>query len=81
MLRMGKRTKQTPQEILAKATAFFGPGGIGLNIIPRGPHTLEFTGSGNDFVLVQAEPLENGTDIDVQTREWDYDVKCFLSEL
>jgi hypothetical protein len=80
MLRIGKQTKQTPQEVLAKAAAFFGPGGTGLNVIPRGPRVLEFTGNGNDFVLVQVEPTENGTDIDIQTREWDYDAKRFLSE-
>jgi hypothetical protein len=81
MLRMGKQTKKNPQEVLALAISFFGPGGTGLSVVPRGSHTLEFTGSGTDFVLVQAEPKENGTDIDIQTREWDYDVKRFLSKI
>ncbi len=81
MLRMGKETKQEPQKILNQATAYFGPGGVGLNVIPRGPHALEFTGKGNDFVLVQVEPKENGADIDIQTREWDYDVKRFLRKI
>lgn len=81
MLRMGKQTKQTPQEILQKATAFFGPGGTGLGVIPRGPHAVVFTNGGPDFVLVQAAPAENGTDVDIQTREWDYDVKRFLKKI
>jgi hypothetical protein len=79
MLRMGKFTEQSPQEVLAKANAFFGPGGTGLDIIPRGVNVVEFTGGGG-FVVVQAEPKEGGTDIDIQTQEWDYDVKKFLQK-
>ena len=79
MLRIGKFTEESPQEVLAKANAFFGPGGSGLNIIPRGENVLQFTGGGG-FVLVRAKPKEGGTDIDIQTREWDYDVKKFLNE-
>ncbi len=78
MLRIGKFTDEAPQKVLAKANAFFGPGGTGLNIIPREENVLEFTGGGG-FVIVKAEPKEGGTDIDIQTREWDYDVKKFLN--
>lgn len=78
-LRMGTKTKESPQEVLAKASAFFGPNGVGLNIIPRGENVLEFSGGGG-FVRVEAEPTEKGTDIDVQSQEWNYDVKRFLSQ-
>lgn len=79
MLRMGKHTDESPEEVLAKANAFFGPGGTGLNIIPREDNVVEFTGGGG-FVVVQAEPKDGGTDIDIQTQEWDYDVRKFLGE-
>ena len=77
MLRIGKDTTQRPQDVLAKATSFFGPGGTGLKVIPRGPHTLAFTGGGG-FVLVHAKPKDKGSEIDIQTREWDYDARRFL---
>lgn len=78
-LRMGTRTKEDPKEVLAKASAFFGPKGVGLNIIPRGENVLEFSGGGG-FVRVEAEPTESGTEIDIQSQEWNYDVKRFLSQ-
>ncbi len=80
MLRIGKISPQSPQEILEKASAFFGPGGVGLDVLPRGPFTLVFT-SGSGFVLVQAVPNQKGTDIDIQTREWDYDARRFLMQV
>lgn len=80
MLRMGKETKHTPQEVLTKAEDFFGPDGTGLKITSRGPHAMQFTGGGG-FVLVQVEPKGEGSEIDIQTREWDYDVKRFLRKI
>jgi hypothetical protein len=77
---MGATTKESPKEVLAKASAFFGPNGVGLNIIPRGENVLEFTGGGG-FVRVEAKTTEAGTEIDVQSQEWNYDVKRFLSQL
>ncbi|MBK8905213.1 MAG: hypothetical protein IPM53_28785 [Anaerolineaceae bacterium] len=79
MLRLGTQTKQSPQEVLARATAFFGPKGTGLSVIPQGPRAIEFSGGGG-FVRVEAEPVEGGTDIDIQTREWEYDAKRFLEQ-
>lgn len=78
-LRMGTRTKDSPKEVLAKASTFFGPKGVGLNIIPQGENVLKFSGGGG-FVRVTAEPITTGTEIDVQSREWNYDVKRFLSQ-
>ena len=80
MLRIGKNTQQSSQEILEKATTFFGPGGLGLNVTPAGPYTPVFTGGGG-FVQVQAAPQQQGADIDIQTREWDYDARRFLMQI
>jgi hypothetical protein len=80
MLRMGKESKLNPQEVVEKAKAFFGPGGIGLEVIERGSRSVEFSGGGG-FVLLKVSPIERGSDIEIQTREWDYDVKRFLGDL
>ncbi|MCC6605815.1 MAG: hypothetical protein IT327_21585 [Anaerolineae bacterium] len=80
MLRISTQTKQSPQEVLARATAFFGPKGTGLSITPQGPHTIEFSGGGG-FVQVEAQPVAEGTDVEILTREWEYDVKRFLEQL
>lgn len=78
---MGKVTEQAPQEILEKAAAFFGPQGVGLDIMPRSNRALEFNDNVGGFVLVQVAPQEQGTEIDITTREWDYDVRRFLREV
>ena len=84
MLRMGKKTSKTVKEVLAAATDYFGPGGVGLDIIPAGPQTVQFRGGGG-YVQVKAETVEEDgetkTDIDIQSKEWDYDVKRFLGQL
>jgi hypothetical protein len=36
--------------------------------------------SNGGFVRVEAEPGGTGTEIDVQSQEWSYDVKRFLSQ-
>lgn len=81
MLRMGKVTEHRPKEVLDKAAAFFGPQGVGLDIMPRSDQALEFNDSVGGFVLVQVAPQDEGTEIDITTREWDYDVRRFLREI
>ena len=80
MVRMGKETELSPQDVVEQAKAFFGPGGMGLDVIERGPNSVEFVGGGG-FVLVRVDTADRGSDIDIQTREWDYDVKRFLGDL
>ena len=82
LLRMGKETKQSPQEVLKKAIAFFGEGGVGLELVQQQPNAVQFTGGGG-HVQVTVSPTADGqkTDVDLQTRDWEYDVKRFLQEL
>lgn len=79
MLHIGKMTNQPPGEIIDEAIAYFGPGGAGLDVQSRGPNSVGFTGGGG-FVLVQVAPKDEGkkTEVDIQSREWDYDVRRFL---
>jgi hypothetical protein len=82
MLHMGKTTKQSADEIISDAVTFFGPGGVGLEVQTRGPNTIRFRGGGG-FVLVGVEPKNKDgeeNEIDIQTREWDYDVRRFLKQ-
>jgi len=80
MLRIAKNSKRKPEEIMVIATAFFGPQGTGLKIKPRGENSVEFFGGGG-FVLLEITPDEAGSEVEIQTREWEYDVKQFLQEI
>jgi hypothetical protein len=80
MLRMGKKTNYEPQEVLQKAVDFFKTKG-GLKLEQQSP-TMVYLVGGGGHVQVTIEPnTDDKTEVDIQTREWDYDVKQFLKEL
>jgi len=82
MLRLGKETKQSPQEVLDKAVAFFGPDGLGLALRQRSEQSVAFQGGGG-YVSVTARRTAEGepTAVDLESREWDYPVRQFLGEI
>lgn len=81
-LRMGKETKASPEAVIEKAVSFFGREGVGLTLVQRSTNSAYFT-QAEGHVQVVATPIKDGrkTDVDVQTREWDYDVKRFMTKI
>lgn len=80
MLRIGKKTDYKPEEVLQKAVNFFKQQS-GLKLERQSPMMVYLVGGGG-HVQVTVEPHEaEKTEVDIQTREWDYDVKQFLKEL
>lgn len=81
-LRMGKIVSATPEEVLDKAVAFFGRGGLGLKLVRRSPLEVFFRQAGG-LVQVTATPAEAGekTEIEAMTVEWGYDVKRFMASV
>lgn len=80
MLRIGKKTDYKPQEVLRKAVDFFRKQG-GLTLEAQSPMMVYLVGGGG-HVQVMVEPgAKEQTEVDIQTREWAYDVKQFLKEL
>lgn len=80
MARYGKESTLRPAEILEKAVEFFGPGGSGLEVKDRNPCCVRFEGSGG-HVVVEVSEKAHGSDVDLETREWDHHVKEFMSKL
>ncbi len=80
MLRIGKASNYSPAEVLERAIAYFGPDGVGLEPQEQSEEAVQFVGAGG-HVLVQVAPQTKGTDVDIQTREFDYDVKQFLHKI
>jgi hypothetical protein len=72
-------TKLTPQEALARAIAYFGRGGQGLEITSQGDLSLVFQGGGG-YVTLIAQPGDKTT-LDLETREWDWAVRQFMAEV
>jgi hypothetical protein len=81
MARYGKETKLEAEEVLRRAEGFFGKGGLGLTVIERNECCLSFEGSGGHVTVSAARCKPDRTEVDLETREWDYQVKRFMEEL
>lgn len=81
LLRMGKKTSESKEAVLKKAVVFFGVGGTGLQLVQQSDNLVRLTGGGG-HVQVEVTPLADGrSEIDIQTRDWEHDVKRFLEKI
>lgn len=81
MARYGKETRRSPEQVLERALAFFGPAGLGLTVEEQSACCLRLTGGGG-YVLVQVGAAESGrTSVILETREFDYQAARFLETL
>ena len=79
MARYSVETTLSPEETVQKAVAYFGEGGLGLDVTDRGPCCARFVGGGG-HVLVTTNTGEKTT-VELETREWDYDAKRFMRQI
>jgi hypothetical protein len=77
MLRISKQSRLNPDEIIAKASGYFGKGGEGLDETERGGCCISFSGVGG-YVTVTVCEQTNQREVDVETREFEYQAKQFL---
>jgi hypothetical protein len=77
-MRYGKETKLGASEVLDRAAGYFGEGGLGLELTSRDDCCVSLTGGGGHVTVTVVEGEK--TDVDLETREWDYHVKKFMSE-
>ncbi len=71
------KSKHEPAKIIDQALKFFGPAGEGLDVKEQQENRLYFQGSGG-YILVQASETAQGSEVELETREWDYSVKRFM---
>ena len=80
-MRYGTDTQLSPEEVLARARAFFGAGGeLGLPEARGGPGSVTFEGGGGG-VAVSARAAAGRTEVTVLSREYDWWAERFLLEL
>jgi len=77
-MRYGADTKLSTSEVLGKAEKYFGPEGLGLEVTSRDDCCLSLAGGGGHVTVTVTEGEK--TSLDVETQEWDYQVKKFLAE-
>ena len=73
-------TKLSPQQALAYAKDYFGPQGVGLEVIDEEETSVTLQGGGG-HVSVVACPGEKKTTLELETREWDYPVRQFMQRV
>jgi hypothetical protein len=82
MLSLESKSKLKPEEVIARAVKFFGPGGYGLEIKSQDDCCAEFEGGGG-AVEIRVEPAAKGkgSTISLETREWESQVKDFVTRI
>ena len=87
MIRMEAESELSPEEVVEKAKAFFGPGGLGMEVTELADCCARFAGGGGQ-VYVQAsrprsrpEEKPDGSRVEIQGREWEYQIRQFLSQI
>jgi hypothetical protein len=81
MARYGKESKLSSAKVMEKAFEFFGPGGLGLEVKEQqGEDCATFEGGGG-HVFVQVCEKGPGSEVELETREWDYQVKQFMGKI
>jgi len=82
MIKMGKESRLTTSEVIEKAAAFFGPSGRGMKVMNQGDCCARFEGGGG-YVFVQAADVQGntGSQVTVEGREWEYQIRQFMGEI
>jgi len=80
MLNLEVKTKLSQEETVQHLKKYFGKEGLGLEITEETPQCVNFEGGGGHVTATIC--LEGDkTRIDLVTKEWDYQVKKFVSNL
>jgi len=79
---VSKESKQNAAKVLERAVDYFGPNGLGLDIMHRDATSVQLQGGGG-HVVVRAQPQQatGKTEVEVESREWEYDAERFLGEI
>jgi len=77
-MRYGTETKLGGSEVLDRAVEYFGGGGLGLELTSRDDCCASFVGGGGHVTVTVTEGEK--TAVDLETREWDYQVKKFVAD-
>jgi hypothetical protein len=80
MLSITKESKLRPEAVIKRAVDFFGPKGYGLQIKEQAEDTVYLEGGGGG-VRIYAVDSKKGSKVDVETREWESQVKDFLTSI
>ena len=73
------RTLITAEQALARAVAYFGPGGKGLAVTSQRKRALSLEGNGGRVTLTVKS--DSPTLLEIETRAWEDAVRQFIDQL
>ena len=80
MPQYGFTTRLSPEDTIDKAVSYFGEEGLGLDITDRGKRCVNFKGGGGHIDIITCRD-KGKTEVDIETREWDIQVKSFMRQI
>ncbi len=80
MIKISKESKLKPQEVIKRATTFFGAKGYGL-ILKEEDKCNAYLEGGGGSVRISAATGNKGSSVDIESVEWDYQAKEFLGKI
>ena len=80
MGRYSVESKKGLEVVLKDAIDYFGQDGLGLEVVDCAEGCARFEGGGG-HVFITACIREKTTEVELETREWDYHVKKFMGTL
>lgn len=80
MINLSTVTKLSQKDVVKKAVEFWGPGGYGLEIKEQADTYALFEGGGGGVEIV-TNATDGKTEVDIASREWDYQAQEFLSKI
>jgi hypothetical protein len=82
MINMKTETDLSSKEVMETAVAFFGPDGLGLEIVSLDECCARFEGvGGHVFIQVDNLGADEGSEVNIEGREWEQQIKQFLGQL
>lgn len=73
-MRYGASSKLSPEKVIAKAKDYFGKSG--LKVVSEGSGNVCMEGGGGRVTVSACG--ENQSEVDIETTEWDHQVKMFI---
>lgn len=80
MIKIAKQTRLGVEEIIDRASRFFGKSGEGLEEKESNPCCITFEGGGG-YVSISVIDEERQRMVDIETREFEFQAKRFLGTL
>ena len=80
MIRISKTTQTPRAAIKDQLNSYFGPRGLGLHFVEQTCYCAYFQGGGG-YVAVDITDEDNSRVVDIQSMEWEYHAKRFLTKI